>query len=365
MSNFFGSSSTNNEATQAELGSRLYNIKQSSIGTESVLSILPDNNVVVNTCSSFGKSLLNVSSLNGLVGLLNTADSKVEVIDSGTGSIDFTLDNALKLSVKNLYTEVLNELKALNINPLTDLEYSLGGSNKRWNNIYGNKIVDTIATRGWNSSIPFMQNTNSAMNSSQNVLWQHTTNDSTPSNFQLLIETKDVGGIYERMQISSYRNAYRNLHLQPSGKVLIGGDFSSVADSSLGTLNVRGTTTVLNVNGSSYPEILLKDQTNTSDYMSIMRDHSTNRNIIRNTGRFDIESPANTSRMTFLSDGKIGINTTTPATTLDIRGATSIKNGNGLGQNTLNQLLLNWGVGVANYSHSMRLTFIYGNLHKY
>jgi hypothetical protein len=142
MSNFFGSSSSNNEATQVELGSRLYNIKQSSIGTESVLSILPDNNVVVNTCSSFGKSLLNVSSLNGLVGLLNSADSKVEVIDSGTGSIDFTLDNALKLSVKNAYTEVLNELRSLNIIPATDLQYDLGTSTKR----YGTGFIRKITT---------------------------------------------------------------------------------------------------------------------------------------------------------------------------------------------------------------------------
>lgn len=141
MSNFFGSSSSNNEATQAELGSRLYNIKQSSIGTESVLSILPDNNVVVNTCSSFGKSLLNVSSLNGLVGLLNTADSKVEVIDSGTGSIDFTLDNALKLSVKNAYTEVLNELRTMNVKPITDLGSDLGDSNKRYNTGFIRKIT--------------------------------------------------------------------------------------------------------------------------------------------------------------------------------------------------------------------------------
>ena len=142
MSNFFGSSSSNNEATQAELGSRLYNIKQSSIGTESVLSILPDNNVVVNTCSSFGKSLLNVSTLNQLVGLINSGDSKVEVIDSTTGEINFTLDNALKLVVKNAYTEVLNELRSLNIIPATDLEYNLGTSSKR----YGTGFIRKITT---------------------------------------------------------------------------------------------------------------------------------------------------------------------------------------------------------------------------
>lgn len=325
MSNFFGSSSTNNEATQAELGSRLYNIKQSSIGTESVLSILPDNNVVVNTCSSFGKSLLNVSSLNGLVGLINSADTQVQVLEAGSvGSVDITVDNALKMSIKSLYSEVLNELRSLNINPLTDLEYSLGTSNKRWNNIYGNKIVDCQAVRSGASSIPFMQNTNVSTASGQNVLWQHTTNETTPTNFQLLLETKDINTNFERMQISSYRNAYRNLHLQPSGKVLIGGDFSNVADSTLGTLNVRGTTTVLNLVGSNYPEIMLKDTTNTGDYMVLMRDHAGNKNIIRNSGRLDIESPANYPAMTILSNGTLGINNTAPTEKLDVVGNVKI-----------------------------------------
>jgi hypothetical protein len=144
MATFFGSNSTSN-ITETNLGSRLYHIKEAAIGSESIVSILPDDNVVVNTCSSFGKSLLNVSSLNGLVGLLNSADSKVEVIDSGTGSIDFTLDNALKLSVKNLYTEVLNELRSLNIVPATDLEYNLGTSTKRYNYGYFRRIASNTS----------------------------------------------------------------------------------------------------------------------------------------------------------------------------------------------------------------------------
>jgi hypothetical protein len=320
MSNFFGSSSSNNESSQAELGSRLYNIKQSSIGAESVLSILPDNNVVVNTCSSFGKSLLNVSSLNGLVGLINSADSKVEVIDSGTGSIDFTLDNSLKLSVKNLYTEVLNEMRALNINPLTDLEYSLGTYNKRWNNIYGNKIVDCQAVRSGASSIPFMQNTNVSTVSGQNVLWQHTTNETTPTYFQLLLETKGINTDFERMQISSYRTAYRNLHLQPSGKVLIGGDYSAINNSTISTLDVNGATTV---RGHITP-----DATNQRDLGAsgtrfrtlYTTDVSVSGNIYSSSSTTPlIFAQDTTERMRITSTG-LGIGTTTPSEQLDVVG---------------------------------------------
>lgn len=141
MSTFFGSNSTSN-ITETNLGSRLYHIKEAAIGSESIVSILPDDNVVVNNCSSFGKSLLNVSTLNQLVGLINSGDSKVEVIDSGTGEIVFSLDNAVKMSVRNAYTEVLNELRSLNIIPATDLEYNLGTSSKR----YGTGFIRKITT---------------------------------------------------------------------------------------------------------------------------------------------------------------------------------------------------------------------------
>ena len=58
MSNFFGSSSGGGTGSETELGSRLYHIKESAIGSEAILSILPDDNVVVNNCTNFGKSLL-------------------------------------------------------------------------------------------------------------------------------------------------------------------------------------------------------------------------------------------------------------------------------------------------------------------
>lgn len=128
-------------SVSTQLGTRLSNIKNQVITTQSVIGIQPDNSTDAIPYTAFGKSLLNVSTLNGLVGLLNQADSKVEVIDSGTGSIDFTLDNALKLSVKNAYTEVLNELRTLNVKPATDLGSDLGDPNKRYNVGYIRKIT--------------------------------------------------------------------------------------------------------------------------------------------------------------------------------------------------------------------------------
>jgi len=124
-----------------QLGTRLNNFKNQVLSTQSVIGIQPDNSTDAIPYTAFGKSLLSVSTLNGLVGLINSADTQVQVIDSGTGEINFTLDNQLKLVVKNLYTEVLNELRSLNIIPATDLEYNLGTLSKRYNTGFIRKIT--------------------------------------------------------------------------------------------------------------------------------------------------------------------------------------------------------------------------------
>jgi hypothetical protein len=56
----------------------------------------------------------------------------------------------------------------------------------------------------------------------------------------------------------------------------------------------------IELTGSSYPSIFIKDQTNVNEYLCLMRDHPTNRSIFRCTGRIDIETPPNIPRMTFL-----------------------------------------------------------------
>jgi hypothetical protein len=135
---------------------------------------------------------------------------------------------------------------------------NIGSSTLKFSSIYGSNIVDTIATRGSGSTIPFSISTGVGLNSGQNVLWSHTTNEATPTNAQLLIETKGVNSTnpaVERFQIGSYRDGYRNIHLQPAGRVMIGGDYSATAVSS--TLDVGGTMTV---RGNILPEA-----TNTRD----------------------------------------------------------------------------------------------------
>lgn len=128
-------------SVSTQLGTRLSNIKNQVLSTQSVIGIQPDNSTDAIPYTAFGKSLLSVSTLNGLVGLINSADTQVQVIDSGTGEINFTLDNQLKLVVKNLYTEVLNELRSLNIVSATDLGYDVGSLNKRYNYGYFRRIA--------------------------------------------------------------------------------------------------------------------------------------------------------------------------------------------------------------------------------
>ena len=88
---------------------------------------------------------------------------------------------------------------------------------------------------------------------------------------------------------------------------------------------INGTSAPLTVVGTAYPAITLKDQTNLSDSLDIMRDHAANKNIIRSTSRIDIEAPANYPRLVCLTNGNNGINTSNPTTALDVTGVLTMR----------------------------------------
>jgi hypothetical protein len=363
--NFFGNSATaGSSGSQTDLGSRLYNLKQISIGNEAMVSILPDDNIVQIPVTTFGKSLLSVSTLNGLVGLLNTADTNVQVIDSGTGEINFTLDNALKLAVKNAYTEVMNELRTLSIIPTTTT-CDIGSSSNKFRtlhttdisvsgNIYtsSNTTPMTFAinnsekmriTSGGNIQVGGASNLPDAFNITSGNIGINSGNDisgiakitfyhnpwvaGTPSHItgKTAIITEALTSYGQSKLHFCLNNAFNFTHIAsvadakmtilPSGLVGIG------TTTPTSTLDINGTTSeVLNVKGSTFPSITLRDTTNTSDATILMRDHGSNKTILRCTGRIDIETPANYGRMTFLTNGNIGINNVAPSEKLDVVG---------------------------------------------
>jgi hypothetical protein len=189
----------------------------------------------------------------------------------------------------------------------------LGSSSLKFNNLYCNTIPDAPLTRGLNSTIPFLQATNASNLSSQCVLWQHTTNESTPTKFQFLIESKGVNSSpsYERLQISAYREGYKLLHFNPSNKVAIGGDYSATAVTS--TLDVGGEMTV---RGNIVPEA-----TNTRDIgtTGLAWNGVYCNGLIQPSASNAMTFNCNSAeRMRITSAGRVGININNPIAMLDI-----------------------------------------------
>ena len=155
----------NNSIQSSSLGERLTTIKNLYIppGASQVLSLGFGSEVEPLNISNYGKSLLNVSSLNGLINLINQQDSKMEVIDSGTGEINVIVDNQLvaKWSSGNLvfqpnkilYVDTIMSASGP-VNFFSDVKpviptLNFGTSAVRWNNIYSSNLdTNTIISTG-------------------------------------------------------------------------------------------------------------------------------------------------------------------------------------------------------------------------
>lgn len=149
---FFGGDKT----ASVDLGPRLSAIESTPISGDVCISIKGDNTITTFPVSSYGKSLLNVASLNGLINLINQQDSEVKVEDAGAGVINFKVDNEIiatmnvngltMASNKNLYAHtILSSTGAVqffsDIKPVIST-LNFGSNTQRWNNIFSS-ITDT------------------------------------------------------------------------------------------------------------------------------------------------------------------------------------------------------------------------------
>lgn len=162
---------------------------------------------------------------------------------------------------------------------------------------YSNQGLNAIAI-GNKAGLSNQASNSIILNASSNAL-----NASVPGFFVTPVgQSSNLSGL----QIMTYNPA--TFQLQQNSNVTISG----------GRLGVGTATPNFNVHvvGSVYPELAIADTTNGSSYMSLLRNHLGDVSIIRATGRLDIESPANFSRVTILSNGNIGIGLVNPSSLL-------------------------------------------------
>ena len=150
----------NNSIQSSTLGERLTTIKNLYVppGASQVLALGFGAEVEPLAISNYGKSLLNVSSLNGLINLINQQDSKMEVIDTGTGEISVIVDNQLvaKWSSGNLtfqpnkilYVDTIMSAGGSvnffsNVKPVIPT-LNFGTNAERWNNIFASTIDTNV-----------------------------------------------------------------------------------------------------------------------------------------------------------------------------------------------------------------------------
>jgi len=88
-----------NNETETSIGERLLNIQSLNIAQDQV-AVLGLNNVVEGVnISSYGKTLLNQTSISSLRNSILEADTSIEITDTSIGEINLNVDNNLKLQI--------------------------------------------------------------------------------------------------------------------------------------------------------------------------------------------------------------------------------------------------------------------------
>ena len=88
-----------NNETETGVGQRLLNIQNLTVAQDQVPILSTDNVVEGVNISSYGKTLLNETSVSSLRNAILQADTAVEIIDNGIGEINMEVDNNIKLQI--------------------------------------------------------------------------------------------------------------------------------------------------------------------------------------------------------------------------------------------------------------------------
>jgi len=109
-----------NNETETSIGERLLNIQSLNIAQDQV-PVLGLNNVVEGVnISSYGKTLLNETSISSLRNAILQADTAIEIVDNGVGEINMEVDDNLKLQILADKSIFHNDILVDNIKRKTD-----------------------------------------------------------------------------------------------------------------------------------------------------------------------------------------------------------------------------------------------------
>jgi hypothetical protein len=282
----------------------------SSANGQNLAAIALDNKIY--TSSNYGLIWTNNndSLSSGWSGIATTSDGSKLIANTNTGDFYTSIASA---EIETTGTLLINPINAVTVNG--DLNVSGGRMGIGTTDPSALMHVYSNGTTTAGAATLFVTNNYNGLNS--------TGSDSTEA---IVAIGSMYGGIpyYTSLQAKVNPSAYgdqvrldictpltaNNNTQQPRMTVL-----ANSGNVGIGTTNPED---LLHVKGAAYPGILITDTINTADGFSMLRDHLSNKTILRGSGRIDIETPANFPRMTFLANGNAGIGTTAPNSKLHV-----------------------------------------------
>jgi hypothetical protein len=265
------------------LGTRLNNMKTSLCpNAQQILTVNLDDTVGVQQVSNYGLGLLNTADASTLLNTLINTDSSITISDLGTGQIgqiDVKIDNTLIQQWKVLYTKVLNELQTLSIIP-SNTTCDIGSVASPYRSIYASNIYQPSGSN----------------------------------------------------QLSFYTNALERLRINSAGNIGLGG-----ASTLPNMLQVNGNIGINSKAEAGQAKLFFYnnpfidgDSASNSAKTAIIAEginsftksklHFCNSDV----GNVTSSAGISDARMTILSNGNVGVGTTSPSDKLDVVGSIKV-----------------------------------------